>query len=103
MVFGCYKEYTSDLMTLPLVNAVAADDSVNNSPAGSNSASWYRILTATFAGGAATGTVGNINDPWVDNLISFKVTAGAGETITMDKWNPGMGRQDPRKHSIVRI
>src|SRR3990167_91558 len=77
VVLGCYKEYAALVLTSPLINAVAAAGSISNSPAGSYSSTWYRILTATFTNGAATGTL-STGAALICNLISFKAEAAPG-------------------------
>lgn len=77
VVLAGYGEYSAETFSNPLVNAVAASGSIINSPAGSFAASWYRILTATFAGGAATGTISDARE-WVCVAIAIKVAAGGG-------------------------
>lgn len=78
--FGSYKEYSSNLVTSPLVNAVAADGSINNSPAGSNAATWYRVTTAGFTGASTATCSGCGGVGWLDNAISFSASGGGGAT-----------------------
>jgi hypothetical protein len=76
--------YTGNGSSSPLVNGVAADGSQTDSI---QSMSWYKLLTATFAGGAATLTVAT--GDWVVVADAIKVTAGGGgggATVT-----PGVG------------
>lgn len=78
VVLGGLGIYASQTWTAgPLINGVAADQSVTGNQAHH---SWERILTATFAGGAASGTSSN-NQPWVCHAIAFKVAAGGGGTF----------------------
>ena len=74
VVLGGYGEYSGDTVTSPLINAVAAAQSLIDSPASTYTGSWERIVTATFTG-AATATL-SAADPWVCNAISLKAVAG---------------------------
>lgn len=78
--FGSYKEYSSNVVTSPLVNGVAAGGSISDSPAGSNSGTWWRITSATFTG-SSTATCGSCAGlAWVSNAISFLNTPAGGAT-----------------------
>ena len=85
---GGYGEYGGNPVSAPEINAVAANGSTINEPAGSFAASWYRLLTATFTTGHANVTMSNFD--WICNIISFKVAALAG------LFPPWPLRQEPR-------
>jgi hypothetical protein len=55
------------------INGVAAGGVLRQVAA----AMWYRVLTATFAGGAAVSTEG-ASDSWICGVIAFKSEPGAG-------------------------
>jgi hypothetical protein len=75
VVFGGYAEYTTDTLTSPLINGLAADGSVILS-ATNWTAAWRRIFSSTFTG-AASATISGA-DPWCCLGIAFKeVTGGA--------------------------
>jgi len=75
---GFSGEYQVNSTTAEQINGVAATE-----PAGSpqgEAAGWYRILTATFAGGAATATMDTNN--WLGAVIAFKSDTGGPPACT---------------------
>lgn len=78
VVLASYGEYSGAGLTSPLINAVAADQSIINSPGGTFTSSWERIVTATFTG-AGTATLDGLN-PWIALVISFKAGAAPAST-----------------------
>lgn len=85
VVVGGYSNFGGGLPTSEAINAVAATAVVDD--ANSLSAMWYRILTATFSGGAATGTISS--EAWVCAVLAIKATAGGGGSSIV----PIAGRQ----------
>src|SRR3990172_8935178 len=57
--FGGNGEYISQVATSPLINGLAADGSIINSPVNSHTASWRRVFTSTFTGAASITTFKN--------------------------------------------
>lgn len=88
VVLGGYGEYSSSAITSPQINGVAAAGSIIFA-AGNFTASWYRILSATFAGGHANCT--NPNADWICNVISFGIGVGGGGGAVL------------RKNSLMRL
>lgn len=88
VVLGGYGEYSVVTVTTPQINGVAADGSIIFS-SGNFTASWYRILSATFAGGHANCTIPSSAQDWICNIISFSAAAGGGATL--------------RKNSLMRL
>jgi len=73
VALGFSGEYQANSTTAEQINGVAATE-----PAGSpqgEAAAWYRVLTATFAAGAATATMDTNN--WIGAVIAFKSESGA--------------------------
>lgn len=73
VVVAIHGNYTGSVSSNPLVNGAAADGSNSDTIA---DMSWYKILSATFSGGAATVTVAS--GDWVVAAAGFKVTGGGG-------------------------
>lgn len=71
--------YASGSVTSHQINGVAADGAIDadNDDTLAAAAVWYRILSSTFTGGAATATVPN--EYWICGGISFKATSGSVE------------------------
>lgn len=84
VVLGGYGEYSSAAITSPQINGVAADGSIIFS-SGNFTASWYRILGATFAGGHANCTIGAAD--WIQNVIAF--SAGTPAANVLQPWQRG--------------
>lgn len=76
VVLGGYGEYSAATATSPQINGVAADGSIIFS-SGNFTASWYRLLSATFSGGHANCTIPGAAD-WICNVIAFRTGAGGG-------------------------
>lgn len=82
VVVGGYGEYSALTTSSELINGVSATEPTGSPRA--NSSVWYRILTATFTGGAASATLSGSQD-WVCGAIAFKAVAGgASNTLTAD-------------------
>jgi hypothetical protein len=80
VALGGYGEYSTIVVTTPEINATAADGSIIFN-SGNFTASWYRLLSATFAGGHANCTIpGGAGQDWICNVIAFKAVAGGGTT-----------------------
>jgi hypothetical protein len=78
VVLGGYAEYSGEFVDTgdgsPKINAVTATGIPTTAPSADPTTwAWYRILTATFAGGASTATLTGSRE-WVGNVISFKTT-----------------------------
>lgn len=74
VVVGGYGDYSAQNTSSEQINSVAAIEPTG-SPQSFTSV-WYRILTATFTGGAASATLGGAGD-WLCGGIAFKATGGA--------------------------
>lgn len=77
VALGGYGEYTAAVPSNPQINGVAAGGSIINVPTNTYTASWYRLLSATFANGAATINA-NTGGDWVCNIIVLKTSGGGG-------------------------
>jgi hypothetical protein len=77
VVMGGYGPYTSTTTSSETINSVAATEP-SPSPQ-DNGSFWYRILTSTFTGGNAAGTLGASAD-WIGAVIAIK--AAAGEAVS---------------------
>lgn len=86
---GAYGEYTGTTTSGETINGTAADQVQRNTPAGSFTATWERIVAAGFTG-AAAATGGT---SWICQAISFNVTAGGGGRTTKNtrSWPLGVG------------
>ena len=73
VVLGGYGEYAGTTFTSFAVNGVAADGSVIVS----GTASWYRLLLATFTGGTASAVITE-GSAWICSALAIKVTAAGG-------------------------
>ena len=71
-VFGAYADFSGSTPSTFQINGVAADDSKIQT----FSASWVRLLGATFTNGHANCTI-SANE-WIAGIIAFKATAGGG-------------------------
>ena len=79
IVWGCYADYSGQLTTAEKINAVDADAVIDDS-ANHNDAMWYRVLSATFANGTASGTIA-VSNPWICHVIAFKAAAGGAASV----------------------
>ncbi len=75
VVVGGYADFSGQNTGSELINGVAATEPTG-SPDANFSSVWYRILTASFTGGAATATLAGAGD-WLCGGIAFKATGGA--------------------------
>jgi len=73
----------------PLINAVTPTEPAY-SPAGTYHHLFYRLLTATFSNGSASGTY-STNTYWVWNLTGFKAAAAGGGPDISQTWIHGVG------------
>lgn len=73
---GGYCEYVGNASSAHQINGVNADGVTTTNPTANFTAAWYRLLTATFAGGHANCT--NSTGDWICNVIAFKSVAAAG-------------------------
>lgn len=76
VALGGYGEYSAITVTTPQINGVAAGGSIIMN-SGNFTASWYRLLSATFAGGHANCSIGSTQD-YICNIIAFKSAAAGG-------------------------
>lgn len=83
VVLGGYGEYSSNTVTSPQINAVAADGSIILG-AGNFTAAWYRVLTATFSGGNASCSIGS-SQAFICNIIAIRTGAGGGSGLDVPR------------------
>lgn len=72
---GMLAHYGNETLSNRQINGVAAD--AFQDAATSDFSLWYRLLTATFAGGTAAVT-SDTAFAWIVNIIALKSTAGGG-------------------------
>ena len=88
VVFGMYGTGGVGTTSSEQINGVAATEDATYSPTG-NSSVWYRILSATFSGGAASATVASQN--WVCAVVAFKVPPAVTIPVLMHHYLHNMG------------
>jgi hypothetical protein len=77
---GCGGQGNGTSLTSEQINSVDADAATDSASLYYNN--WYRILTATFAGGQATETAGGAASNWGCAIACFK-SVGAGGSTTL--------------------
>src|SRR6185369_17708746 len=82
VVLGGWGEYIGDVATSATINGVADDGHyfANGDP--NFTASWYKILTATFTGGTATVSHASGTSDYIVNIIAFQSAAGGATPKT---------------------
>lgn len=82
VVLGGYSEYSGNQLSAPLINGAAADGSYIGYNGGAGdpnfSASWYKILAATFSSGTASATLTGGSSDFIVNVIALKSSSTAG-------------------------
>lgn len=73
LALGGYSHYNAVTISSLLIGGSAADGSEAATPAVSESAMWYRILSSIMTNGAASGTL-NSSSEWVSRILTFKAT-----------------------------
>ena len=76
---GGYGEYVANVSSSHQINGVAATGVVHTNSIANFTASWYRILSATFTGNASCS---NSSGDWVAGIIVLKSVAAGGTTVT---------------------
>lgn len=83
-----HADYTGQTFSNHTINAVADDGTAVDL---SDTAAWYRILSATFTGGASSlGRV--VQARWVQRLQCFRITAGGGGGTASSIMLMGVGK-----------
>ena len=79
VALGGYGEYSARTISAMQINGVNADHT-HQFTSINFTATWDRILSATFSGGQATGTLTDA-EAWNAHIIAFKETAGGPVTV----------------------
>jgi len=80
VVIGGYGDVGGSTTSTEEINGVGATEPAE-SPAGGTTSAWYRILTATFAGGIAEADISG-SEAWICNIVAFKAVGSAALTGT---------------------
>ena len=88
VVVGCGGQGNGTSLTSEQINSVAADAATDSASVYYNN--WYRILTATFAGGQATETAGGAANSWGCAIACFKSVGAGGPSAGTDTATAGL-------------
>jgi hypothetical protein len=94
VVLAGYCNYGGGVPSNPLINGAAATALISD--ASNNGSSWYKIQTATFSNGTATGTISS--SAYVTVALAFSTTeseGGGAATLTQEgyRWRIDDGDQ----------